>query len=387
LYTRDFWIACAIHVTGGMSLSMFLLVPLFIKSLGGSEVTIGLVLGVGTAASVITRPLVGACLDRFGRRAVLLWSAALNALSYVPFLVLREVGGALFLWTALHEVMWGALFAAYFTYAADLAPAARRAEGIAIFGVAGMLTNGLGPALGEEILRRSTYTVFFLVAIGFALASLGVTTLVPAGVRPRTATDVVPRGGAREVLRTIARGGLGPLLAASVLFGAGINAAFFFVAPFTRVLGLERAAPFFGAYATTSVALRVFGRRLLDRLGPHRVAMPAFLLFAAGLAGLAALPRPGVLVLAGIAAGGGHGALFPVLNALALERTPARVHGTVVSLYTAALDLGGVVGIPLCGALAETYGYPTMFIAMGLAGVAGFLLMVTDPARRLLAPA
>ncbi len=360
---------------------MFLLVPLFIKSLGGSEVTIGLVLGVGTAASVITRPLVGVCLDRFGRRAVLLWSAALNALSYLPFLVLRELGGALFLWTAIHEVMWGALFAAYFTYAADLAPAARRAEGIAIFGVAGMLTNGLGPALGEEILRRSTYTVFFLVAIGFALASLAITTLVPAGVRPRTTTEVVPRGGAREVLRTIARGGLGPLLAASVLFGAGINAAFFFVAPFTRVLGLERAAPFFGAYATTSVAIRILGRRGLDRGGPHRVAVPAFLVFASGLAGLAALPRPGVLVLAGIAAGGGHGALFPVLNALALERTPARVHGTVVSLYTAALDLGGVIGIPLCGALAETHGYPTMFVAMGLAAVAGFVLMVTDPAR------
>jgi len=335
---------------------------------------------------VITRPLVGACLDRFGRRTVLLWSAALNALSYLPFLVLREVGGALFLWTALHEVMWGALFAAYFTYAADLAPAARRAEGIAIFGVAGMLTNGLGPALGEEILRRSSYAVFFCVAIGFALASLAVTTLVP-GTRPRTATDVVPRGGAREVLRTIARGGLAPLLAASVLFGAGINAAFFFVAPFTRVLGLERAAPFFGAYATTSVAVRIFGRRLLDRRGPHHVAVPAFLLFAAGLAALAALPRPGVLVLAGITAGAGHGALFPVLNALALERTPARVHGTVVSLYTAALDLGGVIGIPLCGALAEGYGYPTMFVAMGMAGVAGFLFMVTDPARRRLAPA
>src|SRR5438046_6366602 len=79
LYTPTFWLACAIHFTGGMSFGMFLLFPLFIRSLGGDEITIGLVLGTGIAASVLFRPTVGALLDRLGRREVLLWSAAINA--------------------------------------------------------------------------------------------------------------------------------------------------------------------------------------------------------------------------------------------------------------------------------------------------------------------
>ena len=57
LYTRAFWTACAVHFTGAMSLAMFVLVPLLIRELGGGELTIGLVLGVATAASVATRPL------------------------------------------------------------------------------------------------------------------------------------------------------------------------------------------------------------------------------------------------------------------------------------------------------------------------------------------
>src|SRR5213078_3617760 len=120
LYTRAFWIACAVHFTGGMSMGMFLLFPLFVRALGGDELTIGLVLGSGLAVSVGLRPTVGALLDRLGRRRVLLAAGT---------------GPWLYLLATLHLVVGGALFASYFTYAADLVPAGRRVEGIAIFGV------------------------------------------------------------------------------------------------------------------------------------------------------------------------------------------------------------------------------------------------------------
>src|ERR1051326_1797056 len=96
LYTPAFWLACAIHFSGGMSFGMFLLFPLFIRALGGDELTIGVVLGTGLAASVALRPLVGTLLDRVGRRRVLLWSGAVNALSFVPFLFVGHVGALLF---------------------------------------------------------------------------------------------------------------------------------------------------------------------------------------------------------------------------------------------------------------------------------------------------
>jgi MFS family permease len=364
-----------------MSLGMFLLFPLFVRALGGSELTIGLVLGSGLALSVALRPVVGFLLDRRGRRRVLLASGAVNAASFPLFLCVHAPGPLLTLVTALHLIAGGALFAAYFTYVADLLPPGRRAEGIAIFGVAGMAPNGLGPALGEVVIARAGYPAFFLVATFFALLSLALTTLVPSGPPP----EPVFRGraaAARGAVATVILGPrLRPVLAATVLFGAGINAAFYFVAPFARDLHLARAAPFFAAYASTTIGLRIFARRLLDRLGAHRVAVPAFAVFAFGLSALALLPAPGLLVVTGIACGIGHGSLFPVLNALAVSRVPARLAGSVVSLYTAALDLGAVLGIPACGAIARTLGYRTMFVVMAAASLVGLVLMAVDHER------
>lgn len=375
LYTPPFWLACAIHFTGGMSLGMFLLFPLFVRALGGRELTIGLVLGTGLAVSVAVRPAIGALLDRLGRQRVLLWSGVANAGSYPLFLLLDDTGPALFALATLHLVIGGALFASYFTYAADLIPAPRRVEGIAIFGIAGMAPNGLGPALGEVMIARAGWAGFFLTATAWATVSVALTAL--ARERRVVGTHEVAAAG-RELLALVSRRGLVAVLAATVLFGAGINAAFYFVAPFTRDLGIARTAPFFAAYATATICLRAFGRRLPDRVGAHPIAVPSFALFAAGLAALTLLPLPGVLVAAGIACGAGHGSLFPVLNGLAVTRTPPRLHGSVVSLYTAALDGGAVIGTPLCGMLAELAGYRPMFATMAAASLGGLVLMLHD---------
>ncbi len=378
LYTRAFWLACAIHFTGAMSVAMFILFPLFIRALGGNELAIGGVLGAGIAVSVAARPLVGALLDRLGRRRVLLAAGALNAVSYLPFLVVGRVGPALVVLATLHLVVAGALFAGYFTYAADLVPPGRRVEGIAVFGIAGMAPNGLGPALGEVLIARGGYAGFFLVAAGFAVVSVVLTALAREAAVPHRRHGERPGGVLHDFVRLLVRGGLGRVMLATAFFGAGINAAFYFVAPFTRDLGVAHAAPFFAAYATTTIVLRLFGRRLPDRLGPHPIAIPSFAVFAGGLAALALLPLPGILVAAGIACGAGHGSLFPVLNGIVVARTPARFHGTVVSLYTAALDGGAVLGTPLCGAIAHAVGYRAMFTAMAAASLAGLGLVRLD---------
>jgi MFS family permease len=380
LYTRTFLTACAIHLVGALSLAMWFLLPLYVKALGGSAATIGVLLGVASAASVAARPLVGALLDRVGRRRVLVLGSLANAITWVPFLGLTTVGPALVVWTVVHAVVGGALFATYFTYATDLIPFARRAEGIAIFGMAGMAANGIGPFTGEIVIERAGYHAFFATAIALAALSAAMAALVP----PTDGTTAArrPRGLGGDVRTVLGHPGIARVLVVTVLLGVAINAAYFFVAPFVHGLGLPRAGPFFVAYSATSVVLRFFGRRALDDLGAHRVSVPAFAIFAIGLAALAFLPAPGLLVVSGIACGVGHGTLFPVLNALATQRAPAGLQGTVVSLHTAAMDLGAVTGTPLCGGLAEWAGYPAMFAVSALACIAGAWAIGADPVRR-----
>jgi len=370
------------HLVGGMSLSFFILGSLYVRALGGTETVIGLVLGLGTAASVAARPRVGALLDRVGRRRMLLWGNGLNALSYLPFLGIGTIGVPLVVWTAVHDVLWGMLFASYFTFAADLVPAERRAEGIAVFGIFGMATNGLAPMLGEQIIARAGFSAFFVTAALFGAAAF-VITVVAVEEPVRAASPATAGSGViRAMAEVVRHGGLGFVLTATGLLGACINAAFVFVAPFTRNLGLEQAAPFFAAYSGSSIAIRLLGRRVADRLGPHRIAIPAFALYAAGLTALRLMPAPGILVAAGAACGLGHGTLFPVLGAVTVTRTPTRLHGTAVSMVTAVLDLGGMIGTPLCGLLAHRFGYPAMFATMAVGSVCGLVLMIADRRAR-----
>jgi MFS family permease len=379
LYTRAFFTACAIHFVGALSLAMWFLLPLYVQHLGGSDATIGLLLGAATAASVLARPLVGALLDRVGRPRMLVLGCLANAISWVPFLWVTALGPWLWLWTVVHAVVGGAMFATYFTYATDLVPFARRAEGIAIFGMAGIAANGIGPFTGEIVIERAGYPAYFTTAIVLALASAAMAALVPAAHAGPPA--VAPHGFAAGMRTALRHPGIARVLVVTVLLGVAINAAYFFVAPYVHGLGVLRAGPFFAAYSGTSVVIRFFGRRALDDLGAHRVSVPAFAIFAVGLAGLAFMPAPGLLVLCGIACGAGHGTLFPVLNALATQRAPAGLQGTVVSLHTAAVDLGAVAGTPICGALAEGFGYPVMFAASALACVVGSWAIGADPAR------
>jgi MFS family permease len=382
LYTRTFWTACVLHFTGAMSFGMFLLFPLYVRHLGGDELTIGLLLGLGMASSVAARPLVGSLLDRLGRRKVLLGAGVANVVSYPPFLLLDGVGPGLYALAVFHLTIAGVLFASYFTYLADLAPADRRAEAVAIFGVAGMLPNGFGPALGEWLIADGGFGRYFAAATAFAAVSLLLTTLVP---RARLGAHHVDTPSAGTVVGTMAHAatlpGLPRVLVASVIFGVAMNTAFYFVAPYTRTLGVEWATPFFATYAGATVAVRILGRRTLDRLGPRRVAVPAFALLGLGLGLLCYVPAPGTLVVAGLACGLGHGSLFPVLNALAVGRTPPRLHGMGVSLQTGALDLGATLGTPVCGAVAYLAGYAAMFTLVAAATGVGLVLMATDRQR------
>jgi predicted MFS family arabinose efflux permease len=71
-----------------------------------------------------------------------------------------------------------------------------------------------------------------------------------------------------------------------------------------------------------------------------------------------------------------------VLNALSVSRAPAHLHGVVISVHTAALDLGGVLGTPLCGAIAQAFGYRAMFVTVAAGALCGLGIMLWDRARR-----
>jgi len=373
LYTRNFVLAGLMHFTGGMSTAMFILYPVFLTRLGADELLIGQVMGLGAAAAVLTRPVAGHLLDLLGGRRTLLGAGLLNLVSILLLVPVSRIGPVLLLLTVVHAIAVGTLFASYFTYAAHIVPVERRIEGVAMFGVAGMLPNGLGPPLSEWLLEAYDPRAYFLCAAGFTVISLAVTLLL-RDARADEPPSPAPGPRASAWLGLVRAPGLRIVFFATFLFGVGIAALFTFLAPYALAAGRGEVGGFFFAYAMAAIFTRVVGGRLPERVGPRRILIPALLSFGAGLGATPfSTSQPGLLVI-GALCGAGHGYAFPILNVLAVARTPARVRGAVVSLYTAMIDLGQMVGAPLLGAIAMV-GFPQMFLTASVALAVAALAM------------
>ncbi len=351
------------HFSGGMALSLYILFPLFIRHLGGSELSIGLYAGITGAAAVAARLPVGYLLDTRGRRRVLALAGILHVVAWLGFLTVGALGARAVLFVVVYGVASGSLFAAYFTYATDIIPVSRRSEGIAMFGIWGMLPNGLGPLLGEFVIARDGFRVYFAVAAVLACVSLWLSRLLPeTAVSARSESH-----HSRPAATQLPWRGLLFLLSTTFMFGAAVSGIFTFLAPFAHARGGTGVGSFFMSYALAAVAVRVLTGRVPDRLGLRRVLIPALFLFAAGALLLPHVERSAALVMVGVMCGAGHGYAFPILNVLTVQQVSVAQRGRAVSWFTAMFDLGNTLANPVLGAIAEWAGYRAMFTVSGLA--------------------
>ena len=364
LYTRRFWLACSVHFCGAMAMSLYILFPLFVRALGGSEFVIGLYAGATGAAAVLARVPVGRLLDTHGRRRVLLGAGWLHVAAWLSFFSIRTLGAHAILLVIAYGLASGALFATFFTYASDITPATRRSEGIAMFGIWGMLPNGLGPLLGEFLIHHAGFPIYFGVGAAFALASLCLSSLLPETALPETPAP--PRRELPEPVRSAfpTRPFL-VLLGTTFLFGAAVNGLFTFLAPYAYARGSGSVGPFFLTYSLSAVTVRVLSGRLPDRLGLRRVLVPALLGYAAGVMLVPHVTDGLVFLAVGALCGAGHGYAFPILNVLAFEQVSPAYRGRAVSWSTAMFDLGNTLANPVLGAVAEWVGYTAMFSVSG----------------------
>lgn len=342
-------------------------VPLYVEGpLGGGDVAVGFSVGAFSVTALLLRPWAGRLGDRRGRRLLMVFGGALVALSVAGYLLARSVP----LLVALRLVT-GVGEAFFFTGAAsainDLAPDERRGEAVSFFSLALYVGIGIGPLMGEAAIRALGFDATWLIAAGAALLA----TAVAVGLRetrpPRDEEE--PSSG-----RLIHPSALlpGTVLLTSVLGQAGF---FAFLPLYTLQVGLGGSRFVFLMYSVIVVAIRLFGARIPDVLGPERTARTSLLFSAVGLAvagmwGSAA----GVVVGTAIFAVGSSLA-FPALMVLAVRGTSPHERGAVLGTFTAFVDLAFGAGPVTLGFVAEAAGYGATFVTAAGIILAGFLLL------------
>jgi MFS family permease len=372
LWTGPFVLCFVTNLCQGTAFNLFLHLPGYLHDLGANDVQIGWIASLTALAAVAFRPPVGRAMDRLGRTPVIRWGGALHAAATALYLAVDAIGPLLYAVRVLHGVAEALLFSALFAYAADRVPAARRTEGLALFGVSGMLPISIGGWAGDWLLPRHGFSALFGLAAGLALASFVLSLAMREPRRPPSPVSVSV--GARAALQ---QPELGPLWLLGTVFSIALTAFFVFIKRFVDETGIGSVGLFFGAYTGAALALRLFLGWLPDRIGAKRVLGPALLALVVGFAVMTGARDEPSLVAAGLLCGIGHGFTFPILFALVVGRTPEANRGSTLALFTALFDLGVLIGGPSFGLVIERFGFAAMYalggIGLALGSIAFFL--------------
>src|SRR5436190_14200468 len=310
-----------------LSLNGFILLPLYIAALGGTEVEIGAVMGLYNAVGIVCQPLIGPWTDAVGRRPFMLVGVALviiaallaTAAPSIPLLAVVRV---------LQGLGFSCFFVSNYSLVIDLVPPARRGWALGIYGVAGLTATALAPLLSEWVIRRLGFRALFAMAAAVATVAGSIVLRLrePGSETARPAPGYLwERGTLGEVVR-LSMGVTG-------FFGLGAGTIFVFLPTFAESLGVRTLALFYTAFALAAIGVRVFGGRLIDTRGRRAVIVPSMLVQAIATALLATLgflvTRTSqtrlvpVLFLAGLLSGAAHGFLYPGLAALITDQAPA----------------------------------------------------------------
>lgn len=238
VYGRPFWLAYVANVLIMVAISLLFRYADFVSLLGGTELHLGWIVGVGMVGSLAVRLAVGTGIDRYGPRTVWLASLALFVVSSLAHLAITDCRGPA---VYLVRIVWcsslAGIFGAAMTFVSNRAPVERMAEMVGMLGTSGFVGMVLGTQFGDllfdaETIGRQQVDRMFLVA---GLLGIGSGVFVWLATRGQSRPAPSRRSSAVQLLRSHF-----PTMAilVGIAMGIGLSLPGTFLRPFTAELGI-----------------------------------------------------------------------------------------------------------------------------------------------------
>jgi len=361
-FSARFWALIGATFLGFLGIGTVLpgLAPHVRHDLGGSDQTVGFVIGVFSFVALLSRFFSGPLADRRGRKIAFLTGLLSCALAGAAYLLPLGISGA-YLGRTLQGFGEACLYTGAAAWVVELAGIHRSAQAL------GYLSSGIwggvsaGPVVGQWLgsFERAAMTQMVAALIAFVIL-----TRVPEDYAPE------PHTGRR-------------LWAPMSLVAPGIAVGFVNVhyPVITGFLILHLAKhgnsgpAAFSAYAGLILLSRFFLGGLPDRIHPAKTFYGGLVAMAVGLLVIASGPSPVVAVSAAAILGFGFSFPWSAIAATVLRRTPERERGSAVGVLSAFFDLFVGVSSFAAGAVSSRFGYSGAFVmgaaALGAAALAG----------------
>lgn len=391
VYTSSFILLFLMEFTIFVTFYMLLpTVPLYIKELGGTNSTVGLVIGIAGPVAAFGVPLYGLGVDRWSRKGMAILGLVINVIgALIMIIVVSPL--AMLLPTILRRVGSGATGTATRTLILDIAPPNRRGEAMTNFATSHNIAIAFGPAVGLWIYNGFGSAELFIACA--ALMAGATLFLFPVRVRPASPpTPTLPRTGGEDSDGSLLKGEearaqrretwVDKLIVPEALV-PGITAlllaaAYLATTTFVSILGETREAPnyqwFFVLYAVVVIAGRLLTGRISDTYGRAIILLPSLALTVGCMVTLAFTHSTIGFLAAAFMLGLGFGTGQPMLQALAADWTPPEKYGRAMSMMMGGFSFGSAAGTVFVGEVSERLDFTSAFLGLALA--AGLALII-----------
>jgi predicted MFS family arabinose efflux permease len=337
--------------------------PGYLDSLGATESLIGVLYAAAAVLGLAARPALGRVLDLTHRRTVLLVTGLFNVL-VVLLLATTTVWGP-WLWGLFlaQRVLQIVLFTTILTYAADSLPIEHRTQGLALYGLSGLLPIAVGGVAGDLVIDAFGFSALFVLSATAGLISWLLVWRLPLlpvlGRRPR-----------RGFWHSLAQRNLLPIWWVTLFFSIGLETLFTFTRTYVDDRQIGSTGLFFGVYGVTAATMRILGGRHYDRIPQRLFIVGALVSYGLSLAILALAGSVPLLIAAAIFGGMAHGAIFPILTSQVVGRARTAERGSAMAIFTSIFDIALLVAAPTVGLMIDGFNYKVAFgvvaIALGL---------------------
>ncbi len=334
------------------------LAPHIRHDLGGSDQTVGFVIGIFSFVALASRFFSGPLADRRGRKPALLTGLFSCALAGAAYLLPLGLAGA-YLGRILQGFGEACLYTGAAAWVVEMAGVHRSAQAL------GYLSSGIwggisvGPVLGTWLGSFERAAVMQVIAASLAFVVL-----------TRIKEDYAPElSGVRR--RWLPASLIGPGIAVGFVNVQYPVVAGFLILHLAQHGNSGRAA--FSAYALMILFSRFFLGGLPDRIHPAKTFYGGLLAMMLGLLVLAMGPRPAVAIAAAAVLGLGFSFPWSSIASTVLRETPERERGSAVGVLSAFYDLFVGVSSFGAGAVANHFGYSAAFVMAAVALLAAAL--------------
>ena len=397
---RAFGLLQVTNAVSGISNGVVMItVPWIVLELTGSAAKAGLLAALSSLPGIVVSPVVGGLIDRFGRRAISMFSDVMSMVSVLMFLVVNAIGDLTYTWILVIAVLGACFDPAGYTARKALIPNAATASGIEIDSAngrhEGIFAIGwmVGPAIGSACIKWSGPMLGFAVTGAmFAVAAIAVSLMRVDDEHGKT---VAHHEDGHEPFFSSLRVGFHALTRDKPLFALAIGFMFLsglympidtviFPTYFESINDATGLGALFASLAAGMVIGAFAYGRLAARFSASALLRMIMVVSTVALFPMVILPPTWLFVVLGFFAGLSWGPFNPLWNSIVQKRVQPELQGRVYGLQMSLLYAAPPLGQLIVGACVDHFGLqPTFVVVMAIFGVVGLTFAATPILRKL----